>query len=257
MPSYDFLKHIASMIKYKLKHIQEVSSTNTHLQGLIRQSKAEEGTVILADYQISGKGRGSSTWVSEAEKNLTFSFLTEPALIASHHFSLAEFVSLALCDTINDYKIDAQIKWPNDIYVAHNKIAGILIENILVGNTISISVIGIGMNVNQEIFPDDLPNPVSLKLLLGQLVNKEVLFKKLLYKLAIRYNELKSGLYDKLHKDYCEKLYCRSRTINYSKDGIVMKGVLVTIKESGEIVLKNDDGIEVSYLFDEIKLISF
>jgi len=243
------------MIDFKVEHIQEVSSTNTYLKDLTKQAGVVEGTVILADFQTSGKGRGTSSWISNRAVNLTFSILVEPGIKASHHFSLVEFVSLALIDTLKNYGINSRIKWPNDIYIADRKIAGILIENVLVENVISSSVIGIGFNVNQEIFPMELPNPVSLKLVLHRSINRDEILKKILDRLSYRYEQLKAGAFDLLHREYCNNTYCSDKKIHYYQNEKLQEGILQGISENGEIFIENDMGDITGYLFGDIQIL--
>jgi len=243
------------MIDFKVEHIQEVSSTNTYLKDLTKQAGVFEGTVILADFQTSGKGRGTSKWISDRAENLTFSILVEPGIKASHHFSLVEFVSLALIDTLKNYGINSRIKWPNDIYIADRKIAGILIENVLVENVIFSSVIGIGFNVNQEIFPTELPNPVSLKLLLHRSTKLDEIFKTILDRLSYRYEQLKAGEFDLLHKGYGNNIYYSNKKIRYYQNERLREGILRGFSESGEILIENDKGDIISFLFGEIQIL--
>jgi len=243
------------MIDFQVKHFQEVDSTNSYLKELVKQSDVPEGTVILADFQTTGKGRGLNAWISDRAQNLTFSFFINPDLPASCHFSLVEFVSLALVDTLSDYKVQAKIKWPNDIYVADKKIAGILFENVLSGDKIISSVVGIGLNVNQTVFPAELTNPVSLKTFVKQEVNQEELVKILLDCLSNRYEQMKRGSYDLLHKEYCSNIYKKDETIRYWLDGKLYKGTLRTIGGTGELCIEDENGELSGYLFGEIKLV--
>jgi len=243
------------MIDFKVEHIQEVSSTNTYLKDLTKQAGVFEGTVILADFQTSGRGRGSSSWVSNRAENLTFSILVEPGIKASHNFSLVEFVSLAMIDTLTNFGINPRIKWPNDIYIADRKIAGILIENVLVENVISSSIIGIGFNVNQDIFPMELPNPVSLKMVLHRSIKQDEIFRKILDQLNFRYEQLKTGAFDLLHREYCNNIYCSDKKICYFQNERIREGILRGISESGELLIENDKGDITGFLFGEIQIL--
>ena len=242
------------MINYKIEHIQEVSSTNTYLKELTKQTQLDEGTVILADFQTSGKGRGSSRWVSDRSENLTFSVLLKPDIKAFCHFSLVEFVSLSIVDMLKLYGIHSKIKWPNDIYIEDRKIAGILIENVLVESTIHSSIVGIGLNINQEIFPDDIPNPVSMRLILKKPVTRDEVFTKLLEQFRNRYDQLKLGNFDLLHNEYCNYTYCLGQKIRYNKSGKLLKGKLLKISKNGELFIEDIKGELTGYLFDEIQI---
>ena len=243
------------MINFQIKHIQEVNSTNIYLKELTKQTLADEGTVILADSQTSGKGRGASRWVSDRSENLTFSILIKPNIKASCHFSLVEFVSLAIVDMLKLYDTNPRIKWPNDIYIGNRKIAGILIENVLVESTISSSIVGIGLNINQEIFPEDIPNPVSMKQVLNKPVNRDEVLSQLLDLFRNRYDQLKAGSFDLLYNEYCNNIYCLGQKIVYNKNGKLLEGKLLNISENGELFIKDTKGELTGYLFGEIQIL--
>lgn len=243
------------MLKYKVEHIQEVSSTNTYLKDLTKTSYITEGTVILADFQTTGKGRGLNTWHSEKGKNLLFSILLKPEIEASHHFSLVEFVSLALIDTLNEYKIAARIKWPNDIFALDKKIAGILIENNIVADKIQTSIIGVGLNVNQVLFPEELPNAVSLKQVNKHEINKNELLRRILDSINIRYDQLLSNLFNELHEEYTNTIYRIGEKIYYNQKGEQREGLLKRISQTGEIFIESEHGKEFEYQFGEIQFL--
>ena len=127
-------------------------------------------SVIAAYQQTSGRGQRGNTWSSEVGKNLTFSIIIKYGndgyddLIPSNQFIISKIASIAVLDLLSMYGIKAEIKWPNDIYVNDKKIAGILIEHTLHGNSIAYSIIGIGINVNQRCFDQSLYNPTSVVL---------------------------------------------------------------------------------------------
>jgi len=129
-------------------------------------------SVIAAWEQTAGRGQGDHTWTSEPGQNLTFSLVLKfppcAAVAASEILLITELVTRATREYLLSKGVRARIKWPNDIYVGERKICGILIENILDGKQVRESIIGIGLNLNQDRFPQDLPNPVSLRQLTGE-----------------------------------------------------------------------------------------
>ena len=150
----------------------------------------------MAEYQSAGKGCGSNTWESERGKNLTFSVLLHPTEIrAKWQFRISEAVSVALCETLEHLfrplspsgsspdSVEQEVT-PNDIYVGDRKICGILIENRLKGSTITDSIVGIGLNVNQREFLSDAPNPVSICQLTGEETDREALLQAFLKELS-------------------------------------------------------------------------
>lgn len=129
-------------------------------------------SVLAAETQTAGRGQGDHTWTSAPGQNLTFTLVLKFPPCAPIATSEILLITQAVTGGIRRYLlskgVESRIKWPNDIYVGDRKICGILIENILDGKQVSSSMIGIGLNLNQDRFPADLPNPVSLRQLTGR-----------------------------------------------------------------------------------------
>lgn len=142
-------------------YIARTNSTNTLLKELIAQGRwpADEH-FIRAGYQTSGRGQAGNGWESEADKNLLCSILLPPR---KNLFELNVIASVAVHRLVEDLIGANEIKWPNDIYWQDKKVAGILVENAIIGNEVRYSIAGIGLNVNQTEWYSDAPNPVSLK----------------------------------------------------------------------------------------------
>lgn len=147
--------------------LQQAESTNRSIRDA--SSGLDNLSVIAAVEQTAGRGQGTHTWYSTPGKNLTFSLLVRPVqLKAADMILLTCATTLGIRDYLLGHGIEARFKWHNDIWVGDRKICGILIENILDGELIAESIIGIGLNLNEEGWPADLPNPVSLKELTGK-----------------------------------------------------------------------------------------
>ena len=141
--------------------LDSVDSTNDEARRRI--SALDNLSVLSASEQTGGRGQRENKWHSEPRQNLTFSIiLKNPPVRAADQFCISEITAVTLVRFLAEYGIDADIKWPNDIYVSGKKICGILIENSLRGQSIDWSIIGIGLNVNQFNFPVNLPNPTSM-----------------------------------------------------------------------------------------------
>src|SRR6056297_93997 len=177
--------------------IQEVDSSNNYAKQLIAEGKADHGTVVLAHFQKAGKGHAENHWESEQGKNMLASFILFPKfLMADKQFCLSKIISLALVDLLKDEKVTASIKWPNDVYIENKKLAGILIENSVSGSYIHSSVIGVGLNLNQEKFSGRLPNAVSLKQITQKEFSPETVVQQLKDKLWSWYRKLEDGQTD-------------------------------------------------------------
>ena len=131
-------------------------------------AKLDNLSVVSALEQTKGRGQRGNRWSSQPGENLTFSLVVKDFRIkANEQSAISQATALSLVDLLSRHEIKARIKWPNDIYAGDEKICGILIENSLKGSEIDWSIIGIGLNVNQTAFPEDLPNPTSMKLCTG------------------------------------------------------------------------------------------
>ena len=149
-----------------LLRLDEVNSTNQHALDLIREVGVPEGAVVIAESQLNGRGQRGNTWNSEPGKNLTASFIFKPLFLeADDYFYLTKITTLAITKILKEKLTErVSIKWPNDIYVEDKKIGGILIENQLKGSRIGVSVIGIGLNINQLDFGELSDKATSLKI---------------------------------------------------------------------------------------------
>ena len=150
-----------------IKWFDRLDSTNSEL--LRHIDEYDNLSVVAAVEQFAGRGQRGNRWLSRPGDNLTFSLLLKPRdLPAAEFMSLTFMATLAVRSWLEDQGVSACIKWPNDIYVGKKKICGMLIENGISEGKITYSVIGIGLNLNQEAFPGELVNPISLKRLTGK-----------------------------------------------------------------------------------------
>ena len=157
--------------KVRIIWLDSAKSTNSELR--MRLGELDNLSVIAAVEQTAGRGQGSHTWYSSPRTNLTFSILYrfpvdgQGLLKVADMLLVTQITTLGIREYLLSKGITAGIKWPNDIWVGDRKICGILIENILDGDRIEASIVGIGLDVNEETWPEELPNPVSMKQLTG------------------------------------------------------------------------------------------
>jgi len=147
-------------------HFDSINSTNAYLKHLVETSDntLEAFFTITAGKQEHGRGRQQKSWESEEDKNLLMSILLYPTYSPQKQFYVCRIVSLAVAEFLTKrIKIEnVYIKYPNDIYIGNKKAAGILLEHSLRENKINYTIAGIGLNVNQAVFPENLPNPTSI-----------------------------------------------------------------------------------------------
>ncbi|MBN1186373.1 MAG: biotin--[acetyl-CoA-carboxylase] ligase [Bacteroidales bacterium] len=242
------------MVSHKnIIHLKEIDSTNKFAREMEGIDEIADGTIIWADNQISGKGRGRNVWISEDGRNLTFSNIFHPVFLpVDFHFYLSKMVSLAVVDFLAKYVKNVKIKWPNDIYVHDEKIAGILIENKIMLNMIKNSIIGIGINVNQDFSNLNLPNPVSLKQLTGSEFDIAHLLDEVIYCLDNRYSQLKEKDYQGLDKDYSMFLYKKDQICGFVKYGESFNAIIKGVTEDGLLNVYTEGGESKLLDFGEV-----
>ena len=220
--------------------IDETTSTNDEA----RDAKYRHGDIVWAERQTAGRGQRGHTWTSPEGENLTFSMVLEPRFLpVGEQFLLSEAVTLALTDTFAAYGIDTRIKWTNDIYVGDRKLVGILIEHNHAGASLSRTIAGIGINVNQTAFDPALPNPVSLAQAGGRKFNRSRLLETFLVRCLRRYAQLERGEKETLQHAY------------RLPDGTLFQAAIEGVLPSGELILRHADGTRHEYLFREIEFV--
>lgn len=244
------------MFEAEIIHIDELVSTNSYLRNL-PANLLSDGTTVYTDFQTAGRGQRGNTWESEKGKNLTFSAILFPKeLKAEDQFLISQITSLAIKDVLSKYTKHITIKWPNDIYWKDRKITGILIENDIMGECISQSILGVGININQTEFVSNAPNPVSLKQITHANYNIAEILSDILNCLCNYYKEINDfDKRDEIRTDYKKSLYRREGFYQFEdKDGIFIARI-ADVENIGLLVLKTIDGEIRSYGFKEIKYI--
>ena len=242
--------------------LPETDSTNNYLTQLCneQQSAVREFTTVIAERQTAGKGQRGNSWESEDCRNITFSFVLYPTFIeARRQFILSQIVSLSIKEELDQWTEGISIKWPNDIYWNEKKICGILIENDLSGHHIGRSISGIGININQNEFHSDAPNPVSLKQITGQEHDRYEILSHILKRVQIYYNGLQtedSGTYTaEIAARYARSLFRRRGFHPYEDAGGKFSARLLRVEQDGRFVLEDENGKEREYLFKEVQYI--
>ncbi len=244
------------IIGSRVEYIESTTSTNEYIKQKFDSGNLKNGLAVLASQQTKGKGFRNNKWESEAHKNITFSFIVYPEfLFASKQFVLSQSVSLAILDYLSSYSTGFVVKWPNDIYFKNKKIAGILIENSIQGEYLHDSIVGIGININQEVFSSALPNPISLKNITGKEFNIRKEFDKLLETINMHYLHLINTDLAVISESYLNNLYRINQWATYKTINGSFTGKIVGINEYGflNIISKNNENLffnfkEVEYV---------
>ncbi|MBZ0200698.1 MAG: biotin--[acetyl-CoA-carboxylase] ligase [Ignavibacteriaceae bacterium] len=223
----------------------EVDSTNAVLMNPEYEFN-ENGTVLLAEKQLKGRGRLGRIWYSSKDFNLTFSILLNDKSLFSKNLTLLVFgaANVVAASIENLFQLRSEVKWPNDILINGKKVAGILLESASHGKKINRLVVGIGINVNQQTFHGDFPiEATSIKNELNQNVERESLLAEVLNIFEEMLNKYKADPAQIL-KDW--RMRCRmiGERIDIN-DGVKSRyGIFDDVDENGALLLRTEKGIE-------------
>ena len=249
------------MKKIKWHRSDSIGSTNTYLRELNGGDPAYDYEVAVADFQTAGRGQKGNTWESEQGKNLLFSILAHPKGIkVQEQFYISQAIALAVSDAViaaagPEYAADFSVKWSNDIYYKDFKMAGILIENTLQGSSILNTVVGVGLDVNQEVFVSDAPNPISLKNITGRDYDRDALLDDIIARF-IGYMELdtpsqRAGV-DELYRS---RLYRRQGYYKFRDENGVFEACIEGIRPDGCLMLQTRSGEHRTYEFKQVQFV--
>lgn len=234
-----------------IHHLTTVDSTNNYIARPDIQPKLQHKTVIMTDYQSSGKGQFGNTWESAKGKNLLISIFLKPNLEVKDQFLLNSVAALAIKDTVSYFLPDsASIKWPNDIYVDHAKIAGILIENSIFGSKINRSIVGLGININQTKF--DSGNYNSFKLINKKENDINQILEYLLFRFNIYYEQI-AGPNSNLKEEFDQHLYGKNEMRSFNTpDHSEFKAIITGTTNDGKLNLTLENGEVRSFNHKEV-----
>jgi len=234
--------------------LETINSTNDYTLSLQDSLVFKHGLVVTASYQSGGNGQRGKAWESNENENLLLSVVIEPKLKLEEQSLISRIVALSVCDLLKSIGIETEIKWPNDILVAKQKIAGILIQNKAQGNFITHSVIGLGFNVNQLLFKAYSPKATSLRLQLNKEYDVLEIQEQFLSFLSVRLMRLKKG--ENQDNEYSKALFLKDTPAAFESDSNQFMGIIKGVSKSGKLIIKlEDDSIvvfesqQVKYLF--------
>lgn len=241
-----------------LLRLEEASSTNTILKQMQQKEPLPEWSVVMTEFQTLGRGQMGNSWFSSKGKNMLLSLLLYPRRVkAKDQFIISRIVSLAIIKVLRKYTKSITIKWPNDIYWNDKKIAGILIENSLIGKQIDYTIVGLGLNVNEDEFPAHLPNAVSLKQIMGPEFDREQLLLFLRYEFFKLYQSMERGEVAAIEKEYMQHLYRKGGVHWYADAGGRFEATIKKVLSSGHLVLATyPDEEERTYAFKEVAFVT-
>ena len=241
---------------FQYHHFDQIDSTNAYLQR--QQSERDiRNWVVSADEQTAGKGMGNNGWESEVGKNLTFSLAVDMGFLpAERQFLLSKAVPLGIIEVLDDILPSEKlsIKWPNDIYYENHKLAGILINSTIKANMMDVSIIGIGLNVNQTQFQNWPTHPISLKMITGKDYDLQPLMEQIAEHIIIKVELLKSNP-TAIERAYLKRLFRYQTWADYEVDGKALRLFMTGIDAFGRLQLVDEQQTLHCYEIKQIKFL--
>lgn len=235
-------------------YIKSTPSTNDFLKDFIRDNKVPEGFTVYTDFQTKGKGQPGNKWNAEKNQNLLFSIIVFPYDISiDKQFVISQIISFSIVKTLEKYIDNVKIKWPNDIYWNDKKLGGILIENSLQGNAIKHSIIGVGLNVNQITFPVEIPNPISMKQIIGKSFDRKRILAEIIENFSELFNDRNKF---NIKEKYLNSLFRKDEFYQYKTiDGELFSAKVADIESDGKLILQTPKNEKKEFYFKEIEFI--
>jgi BirA family biotin operon repressor/biotin-[acetyl-CoA-carboxylase] ligase len=235
-----------------LIYLPQCHSTNDVALQKYKNKEVAEGSIIITDQQTAGRGQRGNVWESEPHQNLTFSLVLTPRFLdAREQFGLNLAIAVGIKEALDAYCSGIMVKWPNDI--VHNKegkIGGILIENTISHKGLEVSIVGIGLNINQTIFSH--PAATSLARLSGTAFDREKIFEAVVSSIEHFYTLLKNGQTKLLRERYLSQLFRFGELCEYD-DGEKFRGKITGITDEGKLVIQKESGHIHQYAFKEVR----
>jgi BirA family biotin operon repressor/biotin-[acetyl-CoA-carboxylase] ligase len=237
-----------ALLEAPIIQLDSIDSTNNYAMQLIDADTAQAGLTIVADVQTHGKGQRGRQWKATPGENLLMSLIIIPRQPLSEQFIFNAIVSAAIADVLQaiypHWKVN--IKWPNDIIVNDKKAGGVLIENVIRGNSWTYSIVGFGLNVNQETFPVELPYATSLKIASGKDFNIAELRNLIRHSILEATSQaISPGAAMEKYNTYLFRKGCRQ---GFSDNNGTWEGMVVQANPNGTLGVQLSDGNIVSYV---------
>jgi len=239
--------------------LNAIDSTNSYLKKMVSKNNMGNYSEVVAEHQNAGRGQMGTVWESAYGKNLTFSVLMKfKGFEIEQQFYLSMAISLGVLNALKpEVNSLLTVKWPNDILAEKDKLCGILIENVLSGSCIKHSIIGIGLNVNQDAFSENLENVTSLKKLAGIHFDKDNLLQKIITSIQFYIDFVEKKNFDSLKKIYLKSLYkFQIPAMFEDNNGVIFLGKIISVSEEGRLVIELENETTRQFNLKEVKFAS-
>jgi BirA family biotin operon repressor/biotin-[acetyl-CoA-carboxylase] ligase len=221
--------------------LDSVDSTNNYAMAKVHEGMANHGDGWYARSQTSGKGQRGKNWEATRDQNIVLSIAIKPALcFRANPFYLSAYIALRCSQFLeNSCQSLVQIKWPNDLYINDRKAGGILIENLFAGNQWKWAIVGIGINVNQNAFSQQVPSAISLKDVSSQHLDPIKLSKQLHQEILHHYEAVHETNTHALIADYNKRLFKKNQTVQLRHNRAVFSTSIKGVSETGELLTQD------------------
>jgi len=256
LPSLVKMDLKTSIIGRQLFYYPQIDSTNRQAKIMASQG-VHDGTLVFTEHQTQGQGRLKRKWVSPPGKNLLFSIIFYPSVPPPRVFQLTLLSSLSVCKTlVDDAKIEAGIKWPNDIYVNNRKICGVLTEFSANQDRVNWAVVGIGINVNFD--PSSDPEiaaiATSIKRETGKSHNRIPLLQNIVKTIEEYYNRFLNGDVETIKNEWLSRSIILGKPVTIISDHHEEEGIAETIDENGALILRTPQGKKKKIVYGDLSL---
>jgi len=240
-----------SVVGKKIFVFESIDSTNTCAKTLA-ESAVEEGSVVFSEYQTDGRGRFGRSWLSEPGQNLLFSAILRPPLQQEQAGLLTFYAAVSVVRALEGFtQLQLECKWPNDVLIGGKKCCGILLENSFSNNRLEHSVVGVGVNVNQNAFPDNgLSNATSLARELEKKIDRKKLFQHILRELDLLYDDVQHGNFSRILQEWNMRCNMFGRKVQILREGATTNGKALGLHVDGGLVVETSGGREIVYAGD-------
>ncbi len=249
------VKPNTQFIGQNILYFSKVDSTNNILNELSKNNLVENGSIVIADYQTTGKGQRNKTWDSNAFENLLFSIFLKPVTNqVIFPFKINKIITYSILMALKKYCNNSnklKIKWPNDIYFELKKVSGILIENNYSGSNLNHSIIGIGINVNQQF---DTNDKISLSEITGNTIDRLLLLEQMLEEIEEQYLKFSAHNNQTINSLFNESLIGINEESEFEINNEEIKGVVLGVNDNGQLLV-SQSGVSKAYNHGEIKQI--
>ncbi len=223
-----------------------LGSTNDQARMLAEQG-APEGAIVIAESQNTGKGRMGRAFFSPKGCGIWMSLILKPDIPPMTASMLTLVSAMAVSDMMKSYGIDAQIKWPNDLVINGRKVTGILTEMSIAPDVVNSVIVGIGINVNMDAFPEELePMAISMKMVTGVHYHRAEVIRRVLAAFEKYYDKfLETGDLTFMREAYNARMVHVDKTISIHEYKRTWQAVSKGINTLGELIVEDAEGEHV------------